>query len=170
MYYIAIVNNVRDVLWAPWRKGYVIQTDKDKTCLFCRVRREKKDQENLILFRGKTAFIILNRFPYNNGHLMVVPNRHIDDLSALKSEETNELFSLVKMATGGLKNALRPEGLNIGLNLGKAAGAGIVGHLHIHIVPRWIGDTNFMPAVSGIKSLPDSLNALYEELSHAFHR
>jgi ATP adenylyltransferase len=164
------MDNVRDVLWAPWRKGYVIQPNKDKTCLFCRVKREKKDRENLILFRAKTAFIILNRFPYNNGHLMVVPNRHLKDLSALKPEEINDLFSLVKKATKGLKKVLKPEGLNLGLNLGKAAGAGIAGHLHIHVVPRWAGDTNFMPAVSGVKSLPDSLDALYEELSHAFHR
>ena len=159
----------KGVLWAPWRKGYVIQPNKDKTCLFCRVIREKNDRKNLIVFRGNESFIILNRFPYNNGHLMVVPNRHLKDLSVLKSEEAQELFSLIKMANDGLKKALKPEGLNVGLNMGKAAGAGIAGHLHVHIIPRWVGDTNFMPAVSGIKSLPDSLDALYDELSHAFH-
>ncbi len=158
------------VLWAPWRKGYVIQPDKDKKCLFCRIMREKDDRKNLVVFRGKGAFIILNRFPYNNGHLMVVPNRHLDDLSALSSEEAKELFSLIKTASKGLKKALKPEGLNIGLNMGKAAGAGIAGHLHVHIIPRWVGDTNFMPVVSGTKSLPDSLDVLYEELNHVFHR
>ena len=158
------------VLWAPWRKGYVIQPNKDKACLFCRVIREKDDRKNLIVFRGKGAFIILNRFPYNNGHLMVLPNRHLKDLSVLNPEEAKELFSLIKKATRGLKKALKPEGLNIGLNMGKAAGAGIAGHLHVHIIPRWVGDTNFMPAVSGTKSLPDSLDALYEELNHVFHR
>ena len=101
---------------------------------------------------------------------MVVPNRHLKDLSVLKSEEAKELFSLIKMVNAGLKKALKPEGLNVGLNMGKAAGAGIAGHLHVHIIPRWVGDTNFMPAVSGIKSLPDSLDALYDELSHVFHR
>ena len=101
---------------------------------------------------------------------MVIPNRHLKDLSALKPEEAKELFSLIKTANEGLKKALKPEGLNVGLNMGKAAGAGIAGHLHIHVIPRWIGDTNFMPAVSGIKSLPDSLDTLYDELSHVFHR
>jgi ATP adenylyltransferase len=160
----------KGVLWAPWRKGYVIRPDKDGVCLFCRVMREKDDRKNLVVFRGNKAFIILNRFPYNNGHLMVVPNRHLKDLSALKSEEAKELFSLIKMVNEGLKKALKPEGLNVGLNMGKAAGAGIAGHLHVHVIPRWVGDTNFMPAVSGIKSLPDSLDALYDELNHVFHR
>jgi len=141
-----------------------------QSILFCRVIREKDDRTNLIVFRGKGAFIILNRFPYNNGHLMVLPNRHLKDLSALNSEEAKELFSLIKMANRGLNKILKPEGLNIGLNMGKAAGAGIAGHLHVHIIPRWVGDTNFMPVVSGTKSLPDSLDALYEELNHVFHR
>ena len=158
------------VLWAPWRKGYVIQPDKDKTCLFCRVRREKNDRKNLVLFRGKNGFLILNRFPYNNGHLMVVPNRHVREITEIKPEEASGLFSLVKIAVDGLQECLHPEGFNVGLNIGQAAGAGIVGHLHVHIVPRWTGDTNFMPIFSGIKALPDSLDTLYEELNNAFHR
>ena len=156
-------------LWAPWRKGYVIQPNKDKTCLFCRLIRADNDRKNLIVFRGDKAFIILNRFPYNNGHLLIIPNRHLKDLSALKSEETRELFALIKMANEGLKKALKPEGFNIGLNMGKAAGAGIAGHLHVHIVPRWSGDTNFMSSVSGFLSLPVSMDALYAVLRHFFN-
>ncbi|PIP16544.1 MAG: HIT family hydrolase [bacterium (Candidatus Ratteibacteria) CG23_combo_of_CG06-09_8_20_14_all_48_7] len=159
------MNKKPGVLWAPWRKGYVIQPNKDKSCLFCRVGKEKKDRKNLVVLRSRAGYVILNRFPYNNGHLMVVPNRHIDNLSDLRAEEVLELFSLIESAIEGLKEKLHPEGFNLGINLGKVAGAGIAGHIHIHIIPRWTGDTNFMPLISGTKSLPDSLNSLYQNLS-----
>ena len=156
-----------DTLWAPWRKGYVIKTDKDKGCVFCRDFREgteRDDRKNLVLLRGEKSGLILNLYPYNNGHLMAVPKRHISDLAQLQPDEAAEIFRLTQVALEGLKKVLKPHGFNIGINLGKAAGAGIAGHLHLHIVPRWQGDCNFMPVVSGTKSIPDSLDILYREL------
>ncbi len=151
------------IIWAPWRIGY-IAGKKEKGCLFCRVKRERKDKENYILFRGKHCFIILNTFPYNNGHLMIAPFRHIKEPSQLKEEETIELWRLVNLSIKLLKDILKPEGFNMGLNLGKIAGAGYPGHLHLHLVPRWRGDTNFMPIVAKTKVISQSLNKLYEEL------
>ena len=152
-----------EIIWAPWRIGY-IAGKKKKGCLFCRVKREKRDKENYLLFRGKHSFIMLNAFPYNNGHLMIVPFRHIREPSQLKEEGIIELWRLVALSIKLLKDVLKPEGFNIGLNLGKIAGAGYPGHLHLHLVPRWSGDTNFMPTVAKTKVISQSLNKLYEEL------
>ncbi|HNQ35526.1 MAG TPA: HIT domain-containing protein [bacterium] len=158
-----------EVIWSPWRKGYVIKPDKEAVCVFCRAAREvKHDRRNLVLTRSGAGFVIINRFPYNNGHLMVVPNRHLSDLTELAADEAADLFELARRAVLVLKERLRPEGFNLGLNLGRAAGAGIASHLHIHIVPRWNGDTNFMPVVGGVKTVPDSLDALYRELRKDF--
>jgi len=125
-----------NIIWAPWRIKYILG-EKEKNCLFCRVVKEKKDRKNYLLFRGMKCFIILNTFPYNNGHLMVAPYRHLDNLGDLNREELSELMGLVSRSVGWLKKVLKPEGFNIGMNIGKIAGAGIEGHLHIHIVPRW---------------------------------
>ena len=152
-----------EIIWAPWRIGY-IAGKREKGCLFCRVKREKRDKENYLLFRGKYCFIILNAFPYNNGHLMIAPFRHIKEPSQFKEEEVVELWRLVALSIRLLKDVLKPEGFNIGLNLGKIAGAGYPGHLHLHLVPRWSGDTNFMPTVAKTKVISQSLNKLYEEL------
>lgn len=151
------------VIWAPWRMKYIL-SEKSETCLFCEKAGQKKDKENYILLRGKEAFIILNTFPYNNGHLMVVPHRHLAELEELSQEELSELTSLVMKGVAGLKQALNPDGFNIGLNLGKAAGAGIEGHLHVHIVPRWSGDNNFMPVVADTKVIMESLQDTYRKL------
>lgn len=152
-----------DIIWAPWRMKYIMG-EKEKNCLFCRVAKEKKDRKNYLLFRGKKCFIILNTFPYNNGHLMVTPYRHLANLGDLNREELSELMGLVSKSVGWLKKALAPEGFNIGMNLGKIAGAGIEDHLHIHVVPRWSGDSNFMPTIAQVKVIPELLNNTYRKL------
>ncbi len=138
--------------------------EKEKNCLFCRVAKEKKDRKNYLLFRGKKCFVLLNTFPYNNGHLMVAPYRHLANLEDLNREELSELMGLVSRSVGWLKKALKPEGFNIGMNLGKIAGAGIEDHLHIHIVPRWSGDANFMPTIAQVKVIPELPKDTYRKL------
>jgi ATP adenylyltransferase len=150
-------------LWAPWRVEY-IRSEKTKGCIFCQKPEENLDQRNYILFRGKLNFVILNTYPYNPGHLMVAPFRHLASLDDLTEEELLEHFDLVRRGTRALKQTYKPEGFNIGINLGRVAGAGVEGHVHTHIVPRWNGDTNFMPVVSGTKVLPEALAATFAQL------
>lgn len=150
------------ILWAPWRIKYIL--GKKEGCIFCDKIKENKDRENYILLRGKNAFVILNTFPYSNGHLMVAPYKHVPDLDGLEESELAELMRLVKTCTQILKKALKPEGFNIGANLGKASGAGVEGHIHIHIVPRWEGDTSFISTVGDTKIIPESLDDTYKKL------
>ncbi|OIO36372.1 MAG: HIT family hydrolase [Candidatus Omnitrophica bacterium CG1_02_44_16] len=152
-------------LWAPWRMSYIKNAKKEKGCLFCRVLKSKKDKANLVLLRSKHSFAVLNLYPYNNGHLMASPKRHVSSIELLNDDEICDLFNTVKKAKLLLEAALKPEGYNIGLNEGRAAGAGIVGHMHVHIVPRWNGDTNFMPIFYNTKIISRSLNELYEKLT-----
>lgn len=144
--------------------------EKEKNCLFCRVAKEKKDRKNYLLFRGQKCFVILNTFPYNNGHLMITAYRHLANLEDLNRKELNELMELVSKSVGWLKKALQPEGFNIGMNLGKIAGAGIEDHLHIHIVPRWSGDSNFMPTIAQVKVIPELLKDTYRKLTKVINR
>ena len=153
-----------DRLWAPWRIKYVSM--KSRGCIFCKFGRARADQRKFVVERGETGFSVLNIFPYNNGHVMVAPFRHVAILEKLNAQEAAELFRLVISAKKKLDRCLNPDGYNIGLNLGRVAGAGFPGHLHIHIVPRWNGDTNFMPAVAGAKVISQSLNELYQKLTH----
>ncbi len=153
-------------LWAPWRMNY-IREKKEKGCIFCEKPLEKADEENLILFRGKRTFVVMNKFPYNNGHLMVVPKRHCTDLEELNMKEFQELFDVMRISTQVLKTSLCPHGFNIGFNLGKAGGAG-KGHLHLHVVPRWMGDTNFMAVLGETKVIPETLNETCRQLRSAF--
>jgi ATP adenylyltransferase len=150
-------------IWAPWRIGYIEQKKK-RGCIFCSVYREKKDKKNFIIFRSFHSFVMLNTFPYNNGHLMVISNRHVSSLELLKESEILDMNRSVIKAISVLKKVLRPQGFNIGINIGKFAGAGVEKHIHIHIVPRWIGDTNFMPVLSNTKVIPQSLKDLYQKL------
>jgi len=150
-------------LWAPWRIEY-IEKPKGDGCILCQKPREDDDEANLILFRGQSNFVILNAFPYNPGHLMVAPYRHIANLQDLTDEEAKEHFNLVKKGLELLKETLKPAGFNVGLNIGKVAGAGIEGHLHTHIVPRWQGDANFMPVLSDTRVLSEALIATYKKL------
>jgi len=150
-------------LWAPWRVEY-IKSEKATGCIFCQKQEENRDQQNYILFRGKTNFVILNTYPYNPGHLMVAPFRHLALLDDLTDKELFEHFDLVRRSARAIKEAYKPEGFNIGINLGRVAGAGVEGHVHTHIVPRWNGDTNFMPVLSDTKVLPEALAATYTQL------
>ncbi|MBI4115809.1 MAG: HIT domain-containing protein [Candidatus Omnitrophica bacterium] len=155
-------------IWAPWRKVYIGGGHKKTSgCFLCRGRRSSrnKDVKNLLLHRSSHSFIILNRYPYTNGHLMVVPNRHVPSLEKLNNAERLDLLKLLDRSLAVLKKSVHPHGFNIGMNLGQTGGAGIPGHMHIHVVPRWKGDTNFMPVISGTKVISDSLSAVYKALS-----
>ncbi|GIX47978.1 MAG: hydrolase [Candidatus Tectimicrobiota bacterium] len=153
-----------EVLWAPWRMQYIAASKSPEGCLFCTKLREQRDAENLILWRGQTTFVMLNRYPYNNGHLMVVPVAHVPSLSALPGPQRAELIDLTATCEAVLQQALRPHGFNIGLNLGSAAGAGVAEHLHVHVVPRWQGDTNYMTVVGEVRVIPQHLEATYQQL------
>ena len=156
-------------LWAPWRIEYIknIQQKKEKGCIFCLYPKKRDQSKALILAQTPLSFIILNKFPYSNGHLMVVPKRHVSQLEELSSEEGLDLFLVKQKTVEILRKVFKPEGFNIGMNIGKAAGAGIEKHLHTHIVPRWFGDTNFMPVLYNTKIISQSLGQLYKLLIHA---
>lgn len=155
-------------LWAPWRESYVrCLTPKRRGCLFCGLLKEKKDRKNLIFIRTRHSFGVLNRYPYNNGHVMVLPLRHVGDPEQLTPEESRDLWELLCSTKKLLQEIFHPQGFNVGMNIGSAAGAGEPGHLHFHIVPRWRGDVNFMPVVCKTKVIPQSLNAALECLIRA---
>lgn len=152
-------------LWAPWRANYISNIDnKNEDCIFCTKPKENKDAENLILKRHETCFVIMNRYPYNNGHLLIVPYKHTGQISDLLPQEKLELFETVDKCLAGLKKTHKPDGFNIGMNIGRVAGAGIDKHIHLHIVPRWNGDTNFMPVIGGAKVISESLEECYNHL------
>ena len=163
-----------DRLYAPWRMAYVDQPQKEQTspgasgCIFCDKAAAHDDDRNLIVHRAERAFVLLNLFPYNNGHLMVVPYRHTADLADLDQPTLLELMTLARQAQAALGRAFHPDGYNLGMNLGQAAGAGIADHLHLHIVPRWGGDTNFMPVLADVKVLPDSLESSCRKIRAAW--
>ncbi|MCM8803875.1 MAG: HIT domain-containing protein [Candidatus Omnitrophica bacterium] len=156
-----------DILWAPWRMGYILKF-KNKGCFLC--EEIKLPKSKFIVYKGNFSFIILNIFPYNNGHLMIAPMRHIKNLEELEDKEFIEITNLMKNSIKILKKILNPDGFNIGLNIGKISGAGLEDHIHIHIVPRWSGDTNFMPVISNTKVIPQSLNELSKILKKEFKK
>lgn len=151
------------VLWAPWRMTY-IAGDREQGCLLCSKLKGRDDRGNLILCRSSHSFVILNRFPYTSGHLMVAPNRHVASLDELNEGEMVALMALLKQSIIILKRALKPDGFNVGMNIGSVAGAGIEDHIHFHIVPRWNGDTNFMPVLVETKVMPEYLEKTYDRL------
>jgi ATP adenylyltransferase len=151
-------------LWAPWRMRYIENADSATGCIFCVKPGENTDKDNLILWRGERTFIILNAFPYSNGHLMVTPYLHTANLDDLSDEEMLEMMASTRLAVNLLKKAFNPDGFNIGINMGRVAGAGIADHFHIHVVPRWNGDTNFMPVLGDVRVIPESLNVVYDRL------
>lgn len=155
-----------NILWAPWRVGYVMGP-KGEGCFLCEAPAAGDDPARLILHRSRRVFLVLNSFPYNSGHLMVAPLRHVARPEQLDAEERLDLMDTVILAIRVLETALRPDGFNVGLNLGRAAGAGLEPHLHVHVVPRWVGDTNFMPVLADVKVLPQHLAATYEQLHEA---
>lgn len=154
-------------LWTPWRMAYLVQ-DEAEDCVFCQKLCEDKDRENLILYRGQTAYAILNLYPYNTGHLMIIPHEHVPTLEDLSAETSIELLRLLQESLKILREVLCPDGFNIGANIGKAAGAGIDGHMHLHIVPRWEGDTNFMPVFAETRVMPEMLLDTFDKLKKEF--
>ena len=157
-----------DFLWSPWRLAYVTGTANAAGCVFCDA--QAPSQESLIVFRGSTCFVILNKFPYNSGHLMVVPNRHIPSLGAATTAELCELIELARRAEVVLGEAYTPHGMNMGINIGKPAGAGVLDHVHLHVVPRWNGDTNYMTVVGETRVLPEELEQTASKLRPLFHK
>jgi ATP adenylyltransferase len=156
-------------LWSPWRLAYVSGSGEPKGCVFCDAQADE-EAASLVLFRGLTCFVILNLYPYNNGHLMVVPCRHVATLEHSTPEELSELILLTRRAEMALNEAYRPQGLNVGMNLGRPAGAGVADHLHVHVVPRWTGDTNFMSVVGEVRVLPEDLAHTAARLRPIFER
>ncbi|MFN3485457.1 MAG: HIT family protein [Planctomycetota bacterium] len=161
-------------LWAPWRSAYLRKASDRKApraCFFCAyVPRKDRDRENLVVRRGRRCFLVMNRYPYTSGHLMAAPYAHKGDLALLTPAERSELFDLLLEAKDALVRVLSPDGFNIGINLGRAAGAGVPHHAHFHIVPRWSGDANFMATVGGTRVISQDLDALWEQLQTAFRK
>ncbi len=156
-------------LWAPWRIEYILAPrEAHEACIFCAKPAEESDRDNLVLYRGKRAFIIMNLYPYNNAHLLVVPYSHVNSISALTREERCEMMEMANAAMDILKGKMNAQGFNFGANIGAAAGAGIEEHVHLHIVPRWTGDTNFMPVLGHTKVLVQGLQETYDTLKPLF--
>jgi ATP adenylyltransferase len=153
-----------DYLWSPWRYRYLTGQLKKQGCVFCNVAAESDDEANLIVYRGHSNFIILNRFPYTSGHLMVVPYAHVSELGSLDEAGATEMMLLARRAERKLRGVYRPEGLNIGMNIGESAGAGIAGHIHMHVLPRWHGDSNFMTTIGETRVLPEELSVTWRRV------
>jgi ATP adenylyltransferase len=154
-------------LWAPWRMEY-IESEKSDECIFCAALASDDDAAKYVLHRGERAFVVLNAYPYTSGHLMVAPNEHVDSLERLDGETLLELMRLTQRSLAAIRESYGPDGFNIGVNQGQVAGAGVEDHVHLHVVPRWAGDTNFMPVVGGARVLPQSLADSYDALKPLF--
>lgn len=154
-------------IFSPWRYKYIASADKETGCVFCRAR-DGKDQDFLIVHRGDLNFIILNLYPYTSGHLMIVPYEHTDSLAAIDGQTTTEMMEMAKRAQTALEAEYHPDGFNIGMNLGRSAGAGVADHIHLHVVPRWTGDANFVSIVGETRVLPEDLATTYEKLKRYF--
>lgn len=156
------------VLWAPWRMDYIL-SDKEKRCIFCELPKEDRDRDNLILYRSSHNFVMMNRYPYNNGHLMVVPFLHVHSLEELSDETLLDFMKVVRHSVESVRKAFMPEGFNIGINIGRIAGAGMEEHMHLHMVPRWAGDTSFMTVFDEIRVIPEHVMSTYDKLFPAFN-
>ncbi len=161
-----------DKLWSPWRSNYIKSfkvKDEDEGCVFCYAAKlDMNDDRSLVVNKGEYCFVMLNLYPYNSGHLMVIPYRHLSDITKLNKEEFAEITKLITQSKKALEHLMKPQGFNIGANIGKAAGAGIDQHIHFHVLPRWIGDTNFMPALGEVKVISQDLLETKDELIKAF--
>jgi ATP adenylyltransferase len=157
-------------IWSPWRYKYIASADRQDGCVFCRVRDEQKDDESYVVYRAQLNFLILNLFPYTSGHLMIVPYEHTSSLASVDEATTTEMMALAKRAQSALDSLYRPDGFNIGMNLGRSAGAGIADHLHLHVVPRWAGDANFVSIIGETRVLPETLATTYEKLKNYFNK
>lgn len=159
-----------DTLWAPWRMAYVEKATPVGYCLFCEAAGNGQDEKSLVLYRGSFVFVQMNLYPYNPGHIMIAPYRHVAGLCELSSDEQHELIQEAARSTSLLRETMNSDGFNLGMNQGKAAGAGVEHHLHLHIVPRWNGDTNFMPVVADTKVIPQDLSGTYRTLAPVFSK
>jgi ATP adenylyltransferase len=157
-----------DHIWTPWRMKYIMKNNKNPDCIFCSAAASEADEENLIFYRGEHVFMILNRYPYTSGHVMCVPYDHVPNLQDLTLETRVELMEYTTKAVTVLQNVYSPGGFNIGMNLGRVAGAGVAAHLHMHVVPRWEGDTSFMSSVGNARVLPESLPDTYQRVMEAW--
>ncbi|NPA54532.1 MAG: HIT domain-containing protein [Aquificae bacterium] len=157
-------------LYSPWRSQYIEEFDKQEGCFLCNAYKSQDDEKNLVLYRGKKCFIIMNLYPYNAGHVMVCPNNHVGDFTSLDEETLCELSKLTQLSIKAIKEALKPDGFNLGFNLGRAAGAGLEEHIHNHVVPRWIGDTNFMPVIGEVKVISQDLKEIYKKIKAALKK
>jgi ATP adenylyltransferase len=153
-----------DYLWTPWRYAYVSTAEKATGCVFCDLIKQNDDEKALIVYRGEQCFVILNRFPYTPGHVMIVPYAHLDELRKLPSEAASEMIALAQRLETVLRELYHPDGINLGMNIGKAAGAGIAGHIHMHVLPRWVADANFMSVVGETRVLPEALEITWERI------
>ena len=158
-----------DFLWTPWRYAYVTNADKAEGCVFC-VKQNEDDRAALIVHRGEHNFVILNAYPYTSGHVMVVPYAHLDSLLNLPREAAVEMMSLTQKIEGVLRKLYHPDGINLGMNIGKAAGAGVAGHIHMHVLPRWVADANFMTTVAETRVLPEDLETTWERVKEVFSK
>ena len=157
-----------NTLWAPWRMEYILSDQKKGPCIFCPGNDRSSDEARLILFTGTLSMVIMNRYPYTNGHLLVSPVRHVPGLESLTLEELSDLLDMVRKSNDILKKVMRPEGFNVGLNLGRVAGAGVEEHMHFHIVPRWNGDTNYMTVLGEVRVIPEHILETYHKLLPRF--
>jgi ATP adenylyltransferase len=155
-------------LWAPWRMAFIEQeTPQPQQCIFCTHPAAQRDEEYHIPYRGERCYMMLNRYPYNNGHLMIAPYQHVDSIEKLDPATLAELMAQAQLALRALRQVMNPDGFNMGINQGKVAGAGFAEHMHLHVVPRWNGDTNFMPVIADIKVIPELLDSVYQKLKQA---
>jgi ATP adenylyltransferase len=154
-----------DYLWTPWRYAYVASTAKNSSCIFCDAVKAGDDAKALIVCRGQHCFVILNAYPYTPGHVMIVPYAHLDELRKLSSEAANEMMALSQRMESVLRELYRPDGINLGMNIGKAAGAGVAGHIHMHVLPRWVADANFMSVVGETRILPETLQETWKRMT-----
>jgi ATP adenylyltransferase len=159
-----------DQLWAPWRMAYIQESEPAPGCLFCTKIREDADEANFILLRAQHCFVMLNLYPYNSGHVMVVPYQHTGEFQSVRPEVLADVMTIAQLSVSALGEVMKPEGFNLGINQGKVAGAGVPDHVHLHILPRWNGDTNFMPALADVKVIPESLPATADKLRPILHR
>jgi len=153
-----------DFLWTPWRYAYVVSSNKSPACPFCEAFQRSDDRNTGVMYRAQHCFIIINTFPYTSGHVMIVPNQHLDELIKLPRETAQEMMALAQRMEGVLREVYQPDGINLGINVGKAAGAGVAGHIHMHVLPRWVADSNFMTVVGETRMLPESLETTYDRL------
>ena len=159
-----------DYLWTPWRYAYVSGTERSVGCVFCDAPKEEDDAKAMIVHRGQHCYVILNAYPYTPGHVMIVPYTHLDELRKLHVDAANEMMTLSQRMESVLRELYRPDGINLGMNIGKAAGAGIAGHIHMHVLPRWVADANFVSVVGETRVLPETLEVTWGKISAALQR